>query len=147
RYTSYGTTITGREWDNDTAIHTNSLEETNTYLRRSTSDLFINSSPQIIRRTKTESPITLEQRVSIQYLQPPPLPEPGPLIIKEVRPRQPSPPSPLVIYEHASRRSTPPPLILRERPPTPPPVIQSETSKKKKRYTLIKLTFILFRSC
>ncbi|CAF1511702.1 unnamed protein product [Rotaria sp. Silwood1] len=131
RYTSYETTITGREWANDTAIHTNSLEETNTYLRRSSSDLFIDSSPQIIRRTTSESPITLEQRITVRYLQPPPVPEPGPLIIKEVRPRQSSPPPPLVICEHALRPPTPPPLILRERPPTPPPVIQSETIIKE----------------
>ncbi|CAF1140546.1 unnamed protein product [Rotaria sordida] len=127
RYASYGTTATGCEWTNDTAIHTNSLEETNAYLRRSTSDLFIDSSPQMIRRTTSESPITLEQRITVRYLQPPPVPEPGPLIIKEVRPRQPSPPPPLVIREHTPRPCTPPPLTLRERPPTPPPVIHSET--------------------
>ncbi|CAF4968427.1 unnamed protein product, partial [Rotaria sp. Silwood1] len=50
-----------------------------------------------------------------------------------VRPRQPSPPPPLVICERTPRPSTPPPLILRERPPTPPPVMQCETSKKKKK--------------
>ncbi|CAF4974647.1 unnamed protein product [Rotaria sp. Silwood1] len=131
RYTSYETTTTDCGCNNDAAIHTNSSEETNRYLRRSTSDLFIDSSPQIIRRTISGSPIMFEQRVTVRYIQPPSVPEPGPLIIKKVRPRQPSPPPPLVICERTPRPSTPPPLILRERPPTPPPVMQSETIVKE----------------
>ncbi|CAF4356493.1 unnamed protein product [Rotaria sp. Silwood2] len=127
KYVSYGTTVAAREWANDAAINTSSVEETNKYLRKSTTDLFLDPNPQIIRRATIEGPITLEQRIAVRYLQPPPLPEPGPLIIKEVRPRQPSPLPPLVIREHAPRPPSPPPLILRERPPTPPAYVPSET--------------------
>ncbi|CAF3293549.1 unnamed protein product [Rotaria sp. Silwood2] len=126
----YGTTVAAREWTNDVAINTSSLEETNEYLRKSASDLFLDLNPQIIRRATIEGPITLEQRIAVRYLQPPPVPEPGPLIVKEVRPRQPSPPPPLVIREHAPRPPSPPPLILRERPPTPPAYIPSETTTR-----------------
>ncbi|CAF1136708.1 unnamed protein product [Rotaria sp. Silwood1] len=68
----------------------------------------------------SDSPVTYEQRVVIQYLQPPALPPPGPIIIEEVRPPQPPPPPPIVIRQHPPRASTPPPLILRELPPKPP---------------------------
>ncbi|CAF5148729.1 unnamed protein product, partial [Rotaria sp. Silwood1] len=70
--------------------------------------------PQIIRRTIPERPPTYEQRVSVRYLQPPPLPPSGSLIIKEVSTEQPPPLSSL------------PPLILRERPPTPPPILSRD---------------------
>ncbi|CAF2867258.1 unnamed protein product [Rotaria sp. Silwood2] len=127
KYSSYGYRAAADRWTFDMAIHTISLEETNEHLRRSNSDLFIDSNPRIIRRGATEGPVTLEQRVVVRYLQPPPVPEPGPLIIKEVRPSQPPPPPTFVIREHPRPLPSPPPLILRERPPTPPPYIPSET--------------------
>ncbi|CAF3025323.1 unnamed protein product [Rotaria sp. Silwood2] len=128
KYASYGYAVTSGRWSSDTAINTTTTEETNEYLRRSNSGLFIDHNPRIIRREAVEGPVTLEQRVVVRYLQPPPVPEPGPLIIKEVRPPQPSPPAPFVIREHARPLASPPPLVLRERPPTPPPYIPSETS-------------------
>ncbi|CAF1471686.1 unnamed protein product, partial [Rotaria sp. Silwood1] len=83
--------------------------------------------PQIIRRTTTERPPTYEQRVSVRYLQPPPLPPSGSIIIKEVRPEQPPPPPPLIIREQPPPLSSQPAVILRERPPTPPPILPNET--------------------
>ncbi|CAF0969127.1 unnamed protein product [Rotaria sordida] len=127
KYTSYGTTTGARGLIDDTVINTNSLEETNAYLARSASNIYRDRNPQIIRRATTERPVTYEQRVVVKYLQPPPVPEPGPLIVKEVRSAQPPPPRPLIIRQHASRVPSPPPIILRERPPTPPPCIPSET--------------------
>ncbi|CAF3109059.1 unnamed protein product [Rotaria sp. Silwood2] len=123
KYTSYGS----KRWIDDTVINTNSSEETNYYLAKLDMNTYKDTNPKIIRRARSESPVTLEQRILVRYLQPPPLPPPGPLIIKEVRPRQPSPPPPLVIHEYAPPSPSPPPLILRERPPTPPKHIPSET--------------------
>ncbi|CAF3663480.1 unnamed protein product [Rotaria sordida] len=123
KYTSYGT----RKWMHEPVINTNSSEETNYYLERLGANIYKDSSPKIIRRARSESPVKQEQRVFVRYLQPPPVPPPGPLIIKEVRPRQPSPPLSLVIHEYAPSPPSPPPLILRERPPTPPKYIPSET--------------------
>ncbi|CAF5140165.1 unnamed protein product, partial [Rotaria sp. Silwood1] len=67
-----------------------------------------------------------EQRVFLRCLQPP-APEPGMLIIKEVRPPQPPPLPPLIIREQPPARCSPPALILRERPPPPPPRIPCQT--------------------
>ncbi|CAF4697837.1 unnamed protein product, partial [Rotaria magnacalcarata] len=52
--------------------------------------------------------ITYTQNVKIRFLQPPPIPPPGPLIIKEVRPPQPPPPPPLVVRQRAPPLPTPP---------------------------------------
>ncbi|CAF0964998.1 unnamed protein product [Rotaria sordida] len=127
KYASYETTAVASELSNDTTIHTSSLEETNEYLEKLANNIYKDPNPRIIRQATTEKPVTLQQRVLIRYLQPPAVPPPGPLIIKEVRLRQPSPPSPLVIHEYAPPLPSPPPLILRERPPTPPPYVPSET--------------------
>ncbi|CAF1645430.1 unnamed protein product [Rotaria sordida] len=123
KYSSYGT----RRWTDDTVINTNSAQETNSYLDKSGTNIYRDPNPKIIRRARSTSPIALEQRVLVRYLQPPAVPPPGPLIIKEVRARQSSPPPPLVIREHPPPRPSPPPLVLRERPPTPPKHIPSET--------------------
>ncbi|CAF1125995.1 unnamed protein product [Rotaria sordida] len=127
KYASYGATTGARDLIDDTVINTNSLEETDAYLARSANNIYRDPNPQIIRRATADRPVTYEQRVVIKYLQPPPVPEPGPLIIREMRPPQPPLPGPIVIRQHASRVPSPPPLILRERPPTPPPSIPSET--------------------
>jgi len=127
KYTTHGTTIATRDLINQTAIVTNSSEETSRYLEKYANNIYIDSNPQIIRRTTTEHPITYEQRVLVRYLQPPPLPPAEPLIIKEVCPDQPPPPPPLILREQAPPRPSLPPLILRERPPTPPPRLPGET--------------------
>ncbi|CAF0722618.1 unnamed protein product [Rotaria sordida] len=87
--------------------------------------------PQIIRRPPAQGPITYRQNVSVRFLQPPPVPPPGPLIIKEVRPPQPPAPPPLVVRQHAPPHPIPPPLVLRERPPRSPPLIPSQTIIKR----------------
>ncbi|CAF3102552.1 unnamed protein product [Rotaria sp. Silwood2] len=75
--TSYGSTVAPHEWANATVIHTNSAEETNEYLRKLGGDVFIDPNPQIIRRVVSEEPVTLEQRVFVQYLLPSFVPESG----------------------------------------------------------------------
>jgi hypothetical protein len=89
--------------------------------------LFIDSNPQIIRRPALGGVQTYTQNIRIRFLQPPPVPPPGPLIIKEVRPPQPPPPPPLRIRQQAPPLPQPPPLILRERPPVPPASVASQT--------------------
>ncbi|CAF1058886.1 unnamed protein product [Rotaria sordida] len=124
RYSPYGT----RRWVDDSAvITTNSPEETNAYLERSGSNIFRDPNPRIVRRARSASPVTAEQRVVIRYLQPPAVPPPGPLIIREVRSRPSSPLPPLVIHERSRPLPSPPPLILREQPPIPPRYVASET--------------------
>ncbi|CAF4954953.1 unnamed protein product [Rotaria sp. Silwood1] len=119
------TTTIPKDYIGDPTIVTRSVEETELYLGNHGIDLCKN--PQIIRRTTTERPPTYEQRVSVRYLQPPPLPPSGSIIIKEVRPEQPPPPPPLIIREQPPPLSSQPALILRERPPTPPPILPNET--------------------
>ncbi|CAF2854136.1 unnamed protein product [Rotaria sp. Silwood2] len=104
----------------DSPIDTYSEEETKQRLAELAGSIYLDPKRVIIESVKADIPVTYEQRVIIQYLQPPALPPPGPIVIEEVRPPQPPPPEPLVIRQHEPRVSTPPPLILRERPPKPP---------------------------
>ncbi|CAF4633130.1 unnamed protein product, partial [Rotaria sp. Silwood2] len=104
----------------DSPINTYSEEETKQRLAELSGIIYLDPKRVINETPRSDMPVTYEQRVVIQYLQPPALPPPGPIIIEEVRPPQPPPPEPLVIRQHESRVSTPPPLILRERPPKPP---------------------------
>ncbi|CAF5036501.1 unnamed protein product, partial [Rotaria sp. Silwood1] len=69
------TTTISKDYISDTTIVTRSVEETELYLENHGIDLCKN--PQIIRRTTPERPPTYEQRVSVRYLQPPPLPPSG----------------------------------------------------------------------
>ncbi|CAF1117820.1 unnamed protein product, partial [Didymodactylos carnosus] len=87
--------------------------------------IYYDPNPQIIKRQGTGS-VTYKQNILIRFLQPPPIPAPGPLIIKEVRNPQPPPLPPLVIKQRPTPPKTPPPLILRERPPPLPQSIQSK---------------------
>jgi hypothetical protein len=45
--------------------------------------IFYDPNPQIIQRKGTHS-VTYKQNIIVRYLQPPPIPNAGPLIIKEV---------------------------------------------------------------
>ncbi|CAF4938768.1 unnamed protein product, partial [Rotaria sp. Silwood1] len=126
RYDLLGSAGVVTNWTSDTAIHTSTAEETEAYLERAV-DIYRDPNPQIIRRAAIEGPVTYEQRIHVRYLEPPEVPPPGPLIIKEVRRPQSPPPPALVIRQHAAAPPTPPPLILREQPPTPPPHVHSET--------------------
>jgi len=123
---TYGTVGVDERISSETVIQTNSLEETDRYLERAV-DIYKDPTPEIIRRTAMENPVTYEQRVLVRYLQPPRLPPPGPLIVKQIRPPQPPAPPPVVIRQYSTRSTTPPPIILRERPPTPPAQLASET--------------------
>ena len=89
--------------------------------------LYQDPNPQIIRRANPMGVQTYTQNIRVRFLQPPPVPAPGPLIIKEVRPPQPPVPPPLRLRQVAPPLPPPPPLVLRERPPVPPPVIASQT--------------------
>ncbi|CAF1336412.1 unnamed protein product [Didymodactylos carnosus] len=88
--------------------------------------LYQDSNPQIIRRPAPGGGVTYKQNILVRFLQPPPVPPPGPLIIKEVRPPQPPAPPPLRIRQRAPPLRSLPPLVLRERPPLPPLPIQSQ---------------------
>ncbi|CAF1033659.1 unnamed protein product [Rotaria sordida] len=92
-----------------------------------TQGVYQDPNPQIIRRPAPGGGVTYTQNIRIRFLQPPPVPPPGPLIIKEVRPPQPPPPPPLRICQRAPPLPPPPPLVLRERPPVPPAPIASQT--------------------
>jgi hypothetical protein len=89
--------------------------------------LYQDPNPQIIRRPAIGGVQTYTQNVKVRFLQPPPVPPPGPLIIREVRPPQPPVPPPLRIRQQAPAYPIPPPLVLRERPPIAPAPIPSQT--------------------
>ncbi|CAF2372996.1 unnamed protein product [Rotaria sp. Silwood2] len=88
--------------------------------------LYQDPNPLIIRRPMPVDVQPYKQKVIIRYLQPPPIPPPGPLIIKEVRPPQPPAPPPLIIRQQAPPLPTPSPLVLRQRPPNPPPAFPAQ---------------------
>ncbi|UJR12293.1 hypothetical protein I4U23_016470 [Adineta vaga] len=115
-------------------VNTTTVMETNEYLENLTENIYRPSSPQIVREVLTHmedgSSGSNDQLICIRYLQPPALPPPGPLVIRELRPPQPAPPPTLVINEYPPLPEEQPPIILREEPPTPPPVIPSETVTK-----------------
>ncbi|CAF1457363.1 unnamed protein product [Rotaria sp. Silwood1] len=89
--------------------------------------LYQDPNPHVIRRPAPGGGVTYTQNIRVRFLQPPPVPAPGPLIIREVRSPQPPPPPPLRIRQQAPPLPPPPPLILRERPPIPPAPIASQT--------------------
>ncbi|UJR15043.1 hypothetical protein I4U23_002016 [Adineta vaga] len=93
----------------------------------SSAGLYNDPNPQIIRRAAVGGAVTYQQKILVRFLQPPAVPPPGPLIIKEVRPPQPPPPPPLVVRQRAPPIPQPPPLVLRERPPAAPASVASQT--------------------
>ncbi|CAF3679950.1 unnamed protein product [Rotaria socialis] len=120
---SYGTATSF----NDRVTQANKAEQSNLHLSKSVNCIYKDPNPQIIRRPAAGGPLTYQQKVLVRFLQPPTLPPPGPLIIKEVRPPQPPPLPPLRIRQTAPNLPQPPPLILRERPPVPPAKIAAQT--------------------
>ncbi|CAF1437932.1 unnamed protein product [Adineta steineri] len=115
-------------------VDTSAIFETNEYLDKTATNIYRSSSPQIVREVLTHGGNgaygSHEQLVCVRFLQPPEVPPPGPLIIREVRPPQAAPPPTLVINECPPLPEKQPPLILREEPPIPPPIIPSETITK-----------------
>lgn len=77
-----------------------------------------------------EQNIHYKQQVNVRFLEPPPGPEPAPIIIKERQAPAPPPPPPVVIRQRPPTPPTPPPLIIRERPPTPPTQQQPQIIEK-----------------
>jgi hypothetical protein len=105
----------------DSSLATSSVYATNAQ------GLYQDPNPTIIHRANPSGVQTYQQNVQVRFLQPPPLPPPGPLIIREVRPPQPPVPPPLRLRQQAPPLPQPPPLVLRERPPVAPPAIASQT--------------------
>jgi hypothetical protein len=89
--------------------------------------LFQDPNPTVIRRANPSGVQTYQQNIRVRFLQPPPVPPPGPLIVREVRPPQPPVPPPLRVRQQAPPLPQPPPLVLRERPPVAPPAVASQT--------------------
>ncbi|KAI0980144.1 hypothetical protein GJ496_004269 [Pomphorhynchus laevis] len=87
--------------------------------------------PTVIRKAYTKPLPKYVQNISVKFLKPPPVPEPGPIIVKEIRPNTPPAPPPLCIRQRHMIPKTPPPLILRERPPPKPPIIPAKVICKR----------------
>ncbi|CAF2520716.1 unnamed protein product [Rotaria sp. Silwood2] len=92
--------------------------------------LYKDPNPEVIRRPAPGGPQTYTQRVLVRFLQPPAVPPPGPLIIKEVRPPQPPPPPPLYIRQRPPPPPTLPPIVIREAPPKMPPPVGTQVITK-----------------
>ncbi|CAF1206846.1 unnamed protein product [Adineta ricciae] len=94
-------------------------------------NLNVQSDHEPLRVVKpTDQNIHYKQQVNVRFLEPPPGPEPAPIIIKERQAPAPPPPPPLVIRQRPPTPPTPPPLIIRERPPTPPVQQQPQIIEK-----------------
>jgi hypothetical protein len=78
----------------------------------------------------TDQNIHYKQQVNVRFLEPPPGPEPAPIIIKERQAPAPPPPPPVLIRQRPPTPPTPRPLIIRERPPTPPVQQQTQIIEK-----------------
>ncbi|UJR33375.1 hypothetical protein I4U23_020823 [Adineta vaga] len=100
----------------------NNNNETDQQYSNPAGKIFHDPDPQIIQRKGSHS-VTYKQNIIVRFLQPPPIPNAGPLIIKEVHAPQPSPLPPLVIKQRPTPPKTPPPLIIREKPPQVPPTL------------------------
>ena len=72
----------------------------------------INDDPDPVRIIRSFSAAPQRQNIHVRYLEPPELPEPAPIVIKE-RQLTPLPPAPpIVIRQIAKPPPTPPPLII-----------------------------------
>ncbi|CAF1250101.1 unnamed protein product [Rotaria sordida] len=87
--------------------------------------IFYDPNPQIIQRKGSNS-VTYKQNIIVRFLQPPPIPNAGPLVIKEISPQQQPPLPPLVIKQRPTPPKTPPPLVIREKPPPLPPTLATK---------------------
>ncbi len=64
----------------DSPIDTYSEKETNQRLAELAGKIYLTNQPNIIKEPRCDTAVTYEQRISIQYLQPPALPPPGVMI-------------------------------------------------------------------
>lgn len=90
----------------------------------------INEDPNPVRMVRHSEPVTQRQNVRVRYLEPPALPTPAPIIIKERQLTPPPPAPPIYIRQHLPAPPTPPPLVIRERPPCPPEMPQPTVIEK-----------------
>lgn len=94
-------------------------------------NLHVQTDPEPLRVVKpADQGVHYKQQVNVRFLEPPPAPEPAPIIIKERQAPAPPQPPPVVIRQRPPTPPTPPPLIIRERPPTPPPQQQPQVIEK-----------------
>ncbi|CAF0712429.1 unnamed protein product [Adineta steineri] len=117
----------------DSGFGSGNYEQRSTALTTYATDaqgLFKDPNPEIVRRPAPGGQQTYTQRVIVKFLQPPPVPPPGPLIIKEVRPPQPPPPPPLYIRQRPPPPPTLPPIVIREAPPKVPAAVGTQIITK-----------------
>lgn len=81
--------------------------------------------PEILNK-KPAQKLLYKQQVQVRYLNPPEIPKPGDIIIKQLPNKQIPPAPPLIIRQNKPIPETPPPLVLREAPPKPPAKIPSK---------------------
>ena len=79
--------------------HNNVLVDTVITTRPGSYQYKINEDPNPIRLVRPISPANLKQNIRLRYLEPPPLPEPNPIIIKERQLTPPPPAPPIVIIK------------------------------------------------
>jgi hypothetical protein len=79
--------------------------------------------PEVIRKRLDK--LKYRQEVAVRYLNPPPAPKPGDIIVRE-RQSQIPPAPPVVLRQEACQAATPPPQVFREHPPAPPPQIPEQ---------------------
>jgi len=94
-------------------------------------NMLVQTDPEPLRVVKpADQSVHYKQQVNVRFLEPPPGPEPAPIIIKERQAPAPPPAPPVVIRQRPPTPPTPPPLIIRERPPTPPAQQQPQIIEK-----------------
>ena len=90
----------------------------------------INEDPNPVRIVKPTEAVCQRQNIRVRYLEPPELPTPAPIIIKERQLTPPPPAPPIIIRQHLRAPPTPPPLVIREKPPCPPEMPQTTIIEK-----------------
>jgi hypothetical protein len=80
--------------------------------------------PEVIR--KKLKPVKVQQEIAVKFLNPPPAPKPGDLIIRE-RVSQLPPAPPVVLRSEGQRAQTPSPIVYREQPPKAPSPVPEQT--------------------
>jgi hypothetical protein len=95
--------------------------------------------PEVIRKKMDK--VQMKQEIAVRYLNPPPAPKPGDLIIRERESNSNVVAPPLIIRQEGARAQTPPPVIYREAPPPLPPQIPEQVKND-----LLKLSYLSFPS-
>ena len=85
--------------------------------------LNVDPNPQLVRKKPAEK-VHYTQEVALKFLKPPPLQQPGDIVIKQERDVQAAPAPPLHVTQKPPPPVQPPPIVVRERPPAPPAPIE-----------------------